>query len=101
MTSQSFTTCIGRSASGSLGHVLNDQHRRLVGVVIANANNAQRLVPEVDRLTRTPVRHRATERRRLRRLAVCSLELEQKPSHSVLPSVVGWDRTASRAYDKS
>jgi hypothetical protein len=31
--------------------------------------------------------------------AACRLELEQEPCHSVLPSVVGWDRTASRAYD--
>ena len=36
----------------SSGHVLDHEHRRLVGVVIAHTDHAQRLVPEVDRLTR-------------------------------------------------
>ena len=35
------------------GRVLNDQYRRLVRVVVSLANDAQRLVGEMDRLTRT------------------------------------------------
>jgi hypothetical protein len=40
-------------ASRSSGHVLNDQHLGLVGVVVADAHHAQRLVPEVNAVART------------------------------------------------
>ena len=52
---------LGTSSCGpsdSSGHVLNDQHRRLIGVVIANANNAQRPLPQRDLVPRAPVRER-------------------------------------------
>jgi hypothetical protein len=34
-------------------------HRRLIGIVIAHANHAQRPVAEVDRLASTPIRYSA------------------------------------------
>jgi hypothetical protein len=52
--------------------LLNNECRRLVGIVVAHCNNPQCLVAEVHRVTRRPVRHRATQLRRLSRLAVCS-----------------------------
>jgi hypothetical protein len=42
--------------------------------------------------------HGGLERRRVSGCPAFELEPEQKPCHSVLPSVVGWDRTARRAY---
>ena len=61
-----------------MGQILHDQHRGRVGVVVTDANHAHRPVAEVNRLARSPVRHRATERRRLGRLAVMRLELERE-----------------------
>jgi hypothetical protein len=64
-------------------------------------NNPECVSPRRNRVARPPVGHRALERRRLSGIAVHRLEPEQKPCHSVLRSVVGWGRTAGRAYDKS
>jgi hypothetical protein len=66
-----------RGASGSSGHVLNDQHRWLVAVGVALHDHNQRPLPQWDRVAGAPVRDRAIQRRGLGRYAVQRLEPEQ------------------------
>jgi hypothetical protein len=66
-----------RRARRSSGQVLNDQDGRLVGVIVANANDLERPVrPERDRVAGSPVRDGAPDRGRLGRRPVGLLELE-------------------------
>lgn len=59
------------------GHVLNDQHRRFVRVLVSNADHAQGPMPEWDRVARSPVWDSARKRRRLSRHAVSRLEPDE------------------------
>jgi hypothetical protein len=43
-----------RGASGRSGHVLNDQRGRLIGVVVTDAEDAQRPSPKGDRVAGLP-----------------------------------------------
>lgn len=51
----------GSAGLTRLDYILDDQDRRLVGVVVADADHTQCLMPEVNRLARAPVRHGAAE----------------------------------------
>src|SRR5512132_2859185 len=73
-----------RSPDGSFGQLLNDQNRDRFGPVVAYPDHAERSAAQRDRVTGTPVRDGATERRRLRGGALRRFELEQEPCHSVL-----------------
>jgi hypothetical protein len=84
-----------------LDYVLHDQHWRSVGVVIANVYYSEGPATEWDRVARAPRRSGGLEHRRISGCPAFELEPEQKPCHPVLPSFVGWGRTAERAYDKS
>ena len=54
-------------------------------IVVTAAQDSKCPLPDVNRVPRLPVGNRATERRRLGRLAVHRLQPEQKPCHPVLP----------------
>ncbi len=77
-------------------HVFNDQHRRSVCIFVSTAHNPQRLVPEVDRVSRLPVGNDGAQCRRLCRLALDRLQPEQELSHPIFPpsrlGPDGWDR---------
>jgi hypothetical protein len=81
--------------SGSSGHVLNDQHGRLFGVVVSLPDHAWLPAPERDHVARSPVRYRALERGWLGRRTVDRLEPEQKPCHPILRFT--WARVARAA----
>ena len=82
-------------------YVLHDQHGRSVRVVIANTNHAKFSATQRDRVARAPSRNGGLEGRRISGCPAFELEPEQKPCHSVAPSVISWGRPARRAYDKS
>jgi non-heme chloroperoxidase len=84
--------CSARGARRSLGrvsfgHVLNDQHRRLLGLVVSTADYPQRPVAEVDRVAQSPVRDGGAQRRRLDRCAFRPVGLRQLTSN--LFSILG------------
>src|SRR5437763_930159 len=65
------------AASWSSGYVLNDQDASLVGIAVANIDDAERPpCAERDRVARAPVRDRARQRRRIGSSAVPRLEPE-------------------------
>ena len=52
--------CALSTARRSSGHVLDDQDRRLLGVIVSNINDPQCPRAERDRVSRLPVRHRTS-----------------------------------------
>jgi len=84
----SHSLTVSRSA-----HLLDDQHWRLVRIVVADADHSQRpLTAQRDRVARSPTRNCARQRRRLSGCTVCRLQPEQK-CHPV-PPPCRWGRTA-------
>src|SRR5262245_8454038 len=84
-------------ASGSFGHVRNNQHGRLVALVVAPSNDAQRSpAAETDQRAVGPIGYGCAERRRISGCAVRGLEPEHEAGHPVPPLRIGWGRTVKR-----
>jgi hypothetical protein len=72
-------------ARRSSSHVLNDKHRRLVGVVVPNADDLKGpTAPQRDRVARTPRKNGGLERRGVGGRPVEAFELERVRHPSLL-----------------
>jgi hypothetical protein len=81
-----------RGARRPSSHVLNDEHRRLVAIVVPKANDAEHPArAERDRVAGAPIRHDGFERRRVGGLPSSRSSLMAKAPIPVLLPFVGWE----------
>jgi hypothetical protein len=77
-----------------LGHVLNYQHRRYIGIVVSNANHAEGFFGPGDRVTGSPVGYGGLSVGGSAGVPSSLFEPEQK-GHSVLLPFSDRDRTTA------